>query len=87
MTTTEEMPTTGRREAKPQPQPRPPAPTNDADSYEDAFDASLFLNEEYVSVSVPFGEEVEEGNEEEGNKGEGDDGTDGCRERVAAGAG
>lgn len=76
MTTTEEMPTTGRREAKPQPQPRPPAPTNDADSYEDAFDASLFLNEEYVSVSVTFGEEVEEGNEEEGNEGEGDDGTE-----------
>lgn len=48
----------------------PPAPKNGddeddgQDSYEDFFDASLFLNEDYVSVSVPFGE-IEEEKEEE----------------------
>ena len=44
--------------------PLPPQVPRDGggeDSYEDAFDASLFLNEEYVSVSVPFGEVEEEG--------------------------
>ena len=61
---------------------RPPSPSqprdgDNDDSYEDAFDASLFLNEEYVSVSVPVGEIEEEG-EEEGEDREG--GGEGGRE-------
>ena len=52
--------------------PPPPPHDGDGDSYEDAFDASLFLNEEYVSVSVPFGEGVEE--EEEGQDREEEEG-------------
>lgn len=91
MTTTAEMSASGQREAKKQAQPRPrprprrPAPTNDndgdEDSYEDAFDASLFLNEEYVSVSVPFGEEVEVGSEGEGDEEEGGDDEGGAKTR------
>ena len=61
---------------RPLPPPRDPNDSSgDDDSYEDAFDASLFLNEEYVSVSVPFGEEVEE--EEKGEEVQGGGGEEG----------
>lgn len=64
-TDTDDAPASSSRERKP-----PPVSKNDnqdgQDSYEDAFDASLFLNEEYVTVSVPFGEIEEEEKEEEG---------------------
>lgn len=46
---------------RPPPSRAPKAAADDDDSsYEDAFDASLFLNEEYVTVSVPFGDVEEE---------------------------
>jgi hypothetical protein len=51
----------GQSEGKRPLPPRVPRDGGGENSYEDAFDASLFLNEEYVSVSVPFGEVEEEG--------------------------
>ena len=51
----------GQSEGKRPLPPRVPRDGSGENSYEDAFDASLFLNEEYVSVSVPFGEVEEEG--------------------------
>ena len=51
----------GQSEGKRPFPPRVPRDGSGENSYEDAFDASLFLNEEYVSVSVPFGEVEEEG--------------------------